>query len=112
MTTQQLTLDLFGAHARADAWHTTHQVGQYRTPWTWCTGSNPDEPTPQKGDLLPAWRCCHCGAIEMTRYALMSDHGCEPGPDGCRTTCHYRPQPRRMHPYRMDVHWIPPESIP
>ncbi|MCX5070872.1 hypothetical protein OOJ91_34050 [Micromonospora lupini] len=106
----QLALDLWGEQARAEAWHAAHQIGQYRTPWTWATGPRPGEPTPQAGDLVPAWRCCHCGAIEMTAYALFSDHGCAFGPDGCRSTCHYHPQPRRNHPYRMDAHWVPPDG--
>lgn len=98
---EQLTLDQF-------SWHTTHQVGHYRAPWHFAAAPTPDTPTPRQGDLVPAWRCCHCGALEMTPYALWIGHGCAPRLDGCATTCHKRPKPRPMHPYRMDAHWIPP----
>ena len=107
MPGEQMTLDLFGEQAARQQYVARHQIGHYRTPWTWATGPTPGAPTPQAGDLVPAWRCCHCGAIEMTEYALRNEHDC------CRTwtmpSCYYHPG-GTVHRYRMDDYWIPPDG--
>jgi hypothetical protein len=97
----QPTLDLWGEQAATDTWHTTHQIGHYRSQWDWAGGQY------KTGDLVPAWRCCHCGGIEMQEHALRGAHGCTPTVDGCDTSCKYL-SGGRWHPYRMDAHWIPP----
>ncbi|MCX5066925.1 hypothetical protein OOJ91_13820 [Micromonospora lupini] len=107
MTAEQLTLAVVPLVDRAEGYEARHQVGQYRTPWTWATGPRRGDPTPQAGDLVPAWRCCHCGAIVMTRYALETNHDC--CRDWAMPSCYYHP-PRADSPYRMDAHWIPPEG--
>ncbi|WFE41936.1 hypothetical protein [Micromonospora sp. WMMD998] len=107
MTTEQLVLAFVPLADPAEGFEARHQVGQVRTPWTWATGPHAGAPTPQAGDLVPAWRCCHCGGIEMTRYFLALSHGCEDTHGGCRASCRYRP-PDPTSRYRMDAHWVPP----
>lgn len=96
--TVQLALDLFGDQARADQFIRDHQLGQVRLPYTTADGR-------QKGSLVPAWRCCACGGIELSRHWLETEHCC----------CGYvflpycqNPPGRSPSPYRMDAHWIPP----
>lgn len=102
---QQLALFVAPLADLSEGYEARHQIGQYRTPWTWATGPRRGDPTPQAGDLMPAWRCCACGGIEMTRYSLEREHNC------CGHSflpyCQNPPN-RPLSPYRMDAHWIPP----
>ncbi|MFG3418717.1 hypothetical protein [Micromonospora sp. NPDC048063] len=109
LTTAQLALPLVPLADLSDGFKARHQVGHYRAPWDFAAGAKSGEPAPREGDLVPAWRCCHCGGIAMSRYFLVLSHGCEDVPGGCRTSCRYRPD-APSSPYRMDAHWIPPTS--
>lgn len=98
MTVEQLALDLW-APARQD-FADRHQLGHIRLPRDTAGGD-------KAGDLVPAWRCCACGGIELSRYFLDLSHNC------CGHTfvpsCQNPPN-RPPSPYRMDAHWIPPQG--
>lgn len=90
-----------GDHERHSAeFLAVHQLGQIRLPWDTAAGD-------KAGDLIPAWRCCRCGAIELSWFLLERSHGCEDRPDACSGYCDYHPVDR-TGPYAMDAHWIPP----
>lgn len=88
-------------------WLGQHQVGLIRLPRDTAGGD-------RAGDLVPAWRCCHCGGVELCRYWLLLDHACEPDrcmraePHWYLTGCMTRRTDAPPSPYRMDAHWIAP----
>lgn len=83
-------------------WEATHQVGQVRMAWATATGG-------QIGDLVPAWRCCRCGGVEVCELWLTQTHGCEPAPDGgCRSGCARVRGSRPAGPWSGTPYWLPP----
>lgn len=103
MPTEQLALDLWAPTRQA--YVDRHQIGQIRLPWDLAAAERPGDPAPRAGELVPAWRCCRCGGIELTRYWLEREHTC--CEDSWMPPC-LNPPGRPLHPYRMDAHWIPP----
>ncbi len=86
----QPTLDLWSIE-------NVHQVGHIRLPWDGSQGL-------RAGDLIPAWRCCRCGGVELNRIFWEWSHGC------CGEHPRIQPCPEPGGPYDMTPHWVAPDQ--
>lgn len=82
------TLDLWSIEA-------THQVGFIRMPWATANGP--------AGLLIPGWRCCRCGGVELNQVFWDWSHRC------CGPNPRFQDCPPRGGPYDMTPHWV--ESV-